>query len=281
MKTIQTQDELRDVVRQWRKAGEKIAFVPTMGNLHAGHLSLVEHARSLADRVVVSIFVNPLQFNEASDFANYPKTLDEDQQKLQEQRLDLLFLPDERLMYPQGQPQVSKVQVPEITEMLEGASRPGHFDGVATVVLKLFNLVQPDLAVFGEKDYQQLLVVKKMVADFNLPIDIHSVPTCREEDGLAMSSRNIRLTLEQRRLAPELYRILLQVREQVIEFNTDIKNIEDAAMAALSSTGFTPEYVSVRQAENLGEVTDDTRERRLLAAVRLGDVRLIDNIAID
>lgn len=281
MKTIQTQNQLRDMISQWHSAGEKIAFVPTMGNLHAGHLSLVEHAHAVADRVVVSIFVNPLQFNEASDFANYPKTLDKDQQLLQELQVDALFLPDIQTMYPQGQSGVSKVLVPGITEMLEGESRPGHFDGVATVVLKLFNMVQPDLAIFGEKDYQQLLVVRKMVSDFNLPIEILSRPTQREDDGLAMSSRNSRLSAEQRKVAAELHRILLQTRQQVIESKEDIKKIEDAAMAALEAAGFNPEYVSVRRAEDLGEVKGSTPKCRLLAAARLGEVRLIDNISID
>jgi len=281
MQISQTIHSLSDVTRKWREQGLVVGFVPTMGNLHAGHISLVEQAKSRCDRVVVSIFVNPLQFNEASDFNAYPKTLEADQQKLIGAEVDLLFLPDTDLIYPQGQAGLTKVVVPEITEELEGAHRPGHFVGVSTVVNKLFNLVQPQQAFFGEKDFQQLLLVQKMVQDLNMAVEIIAVPTRRETDGLAMSSRNARLSEEQRMIAPKLHQVLLQAKQQVLDRSASIEEIELRAMHELENAGFAPEYVSVRSTENLQPVAQDVVSRIILAAARLGDVRLIDNLFID
>ncbi len=270
---------LRESVQGWRKQGLTVGFVPTMGHLHEGHLSLVRQARASCDRVVVSIYVNPLQFNQASDFEAYPKTLDADQTMLQAEQVDGLFLPDTDLMYPQGQDRVSRVSVPEVTEELEGAHRPGHFDGVATVVLKLLNLVQPDLAVFGEKDYQQLLLVRKLVSDLNLDIEIQSGETCREADGLAMSSRNSRLGPADRASAAQLYTVLQQAREQCLQ-GQSIAEIESQAAESLTRAGFEVEYVAFRDAVTLGQPSTQA-PRRLLAAAWLAGVRLIDNLAVD
>ncbi len=279
MKISQTINTLRDVITQWKKEGQCIGLVPTMGNLHAGHIELVNQAKAQCDKVVVSIFVNPLQFNEARDFNAYPKTRDADQQKLIAAKADLLFLPDSEIMYPQGQQLSTIISVPKISEELEGEHRPGHFDGVATVVNKLFNLVQPQRAFFGEKDFQQLLLIRKMVQDLNMPIDIESVATCREADGLAMSSRNSRLTVEQRRIAPELYSVLQKLARQLEYNEKSIQQLESEAMQTLKQQGFEPEYVSVRASSDLQAVTQQTLDKVVLAAARLGDVRLIDNLS--
>lgn len=281
MKIVQAIAALRDQTRRWREAGLRVGFVPTMGNLHAGHLSLVEQARRQCDRVVVSIYVNPMQFNQSSDFEAYPRTLQADQEKLEAADVDLLFLPDNDMMYPEGQESITRVQVPGVTDDLEGACRPGHFDGVATIVMKLFNLVQPDIAVFGEKDYQQLLLVQKMVDDLNLPVKIQSALTAREPDGLAMSSRNNRLEAQQRQQAAEIYRILLQARQQLHEGHLAIADIEHQAMQALREAGFEPEYVSFRQAGNFRPLQSVYEQGRLLVAAWLGEVRLIDNISTE
>ena len=216
MKISQSINALKQTLLLWKKENLSIGFVPTMGHLHAGHIELVNQARKYCDKVVVSIFVNPLQFNDASDFDAYPKTREADQQKLRAASADLLFLPTSEMMYPAGQENTTKVSVPDITLELEGEHRPGHFDGVSTVVSKLFNLVQPQLAFFGEKDYQQLLLIKKMVLDLNMPVEVRSVATYRHGDGLAMSSRNSRLSSANRELAPELHRVLQRVSEQFI-----------------------------------------------------------------
>lgn len=270
---------LRECVQVWRQQGQVIGFVPTMGHLHEGHLSLVQKARLSCDRLVVSIYVNPLQFNQSSDFEAYPRTLTEDQQLLEQAQVDALFLPDTDLMYPQGQAQVTKVSVPFVTEELEGAHRPGHFDGVATIVLKLFNLVQPDLAVFGEKDYQQLLLVRKMVTDLNLDIEIQSGETRREADGLAMSSRNSRLGTAARAQAAQLYAALRQAREKALA-GQSLVEIESETTAVLAQQGFEVEYIAFRDATDLSQPQPGAR-RRLLAAAWLDGVRLIDNLPVD
>ena len=275
-----TIDTLKNKVRQWQSEGLNTGFVPTMGNLHAGHISLVKSAQLKCDKVVVSIFVNPLQFNEASDYSSYPDTLDEDQKKLITAETDLLFLPDRQLMYPHGELETSKILVPGMSEELEGRCRPGHFGGVATVVNKLFNLVQPQLAFFGEKDYQQLLLIRKMVADLNIPVKIESVATCREADGLAMSSRNSRLSIDQRSRAADLYKTLLEVKQQ-LKTAESVSDIENQAMDQLRHRGFEPEYVSVRHCSNLHIATDKTEKWLVLAAARLGGIRLIDNLVLD
>lgn len=276
-----TISSLRNEILTWREQGLSIAFVPTMGHLHAGHISLVNAAREKCDKVVVSIFVNPLQFNDSSDFSAYPITLEDDQQKLNEADADLLYLPTTEQMYPQGQEKASKVTVPDIGDELEGACRPGHFDGVATIVLKLFNQVQPDVAFFGEKDFQQLLLVKKMVKDLDLDIEINSVATYREADGLAMSSRNSRLTKSQRAVAMELYTVLNVLSEQLKSGASDIEKLEQQAKNKLKKSGFEPEYISVRDRSNLLSADNKTSNLIVLGAAKLGDVRLIDNLIID
>jgi len=272
---------LKTIIQQWRADGLCIGFVPTMGHLHAGHIELVKQAKAHCDKVVVSIFVNPLQFNQATDLEAYPKTLDEDEQKLIAAQTDALFLPDTQMMYPQGESVISKVCVPQISRELEGEHRPGHFDGVSTVVNKLFNLVQPQLAFFGEKDYQQLLLIKKMVCDLNMPVAIRAVPTHRESDGLAMSSRNSRLSEAQRSTAPQLYRALQGVAEQLKQGEVSLAEIEHQATDHLQRAGFEVEYISVRDRGDLTAAENQSKNRLVLAAARLGDVRLIDNLIID
>ncbi len=281
MKIADSIESLTNAITQWREQGLSIAFVPTMGNLHAGHISLVEEARLKCDRVVVSIYVNPLQFNEASDFAAYPQTLSEDQNKLVNAQTDLLFLPNNEIIYPDGQASISKVSVPVLSDILEGECRPGHFDGVATVVNKLFNLVRPDIAFFGLKDYQQLLVIKKMVNDLNMPIQVVSMPTQREADGLAMSSRNSRLTPEQRVQAAHLNKVLICLADEFKTTTESIAQLEQRAMSRLDEAGFQPEYVSLRDALSLQPVDHPEGEVIALAAARLGDVRLIDNLLLE
>jgi len=280
MKIADSIESLTNAITQWREQGLSIAFVPTMGNLHAGHISLVKEARLKCDRVVVSIYVNPLQFNEASDFAAYPQTLSEDQNKLDSAQTDLLFLPNNEIIYPDGQASISKVSVPVLSDILEGECRPGHFDGVATVVNKLFNLVQPDIAFFGLKDYQQLLVIKKMVNDLNMPVQVVSMPTQREADGLAMSSRNSRLTPEQRVQAAHLNKVLIWLADEFKTTTESIAQLEQRAMSRLDEAGFQPEYVSLRDALSLQPVDHPEGEVIALAAARLGDVRLIDNLIL-
>jgi len=278
MKIAESIETLKDVVKEWRMQGLSIGFVPTMGNLHAGHISLVNEAKSQCDKVVVSVYVNPLQFNESSDFESYPVTLQEDQSKLRDVQTDLLFLPSSEVMYPEGEASVSKVSVPDIGDMLEGECRPGHFDGVATVVNKLFNMVQPDTSFFGFKDYQQLLLVQKMVRDLNMPVDIRSVKTQREASGLAMSSRNSRLSATQREQAPELYKTLQWCLQCLSDNTIEVHELEQKATKRLVAAGFEPEYVSLRSANNLQPLTHFESGSVILAAARLGDVRLIDNI---
>lgn len=272
---------LQNQVQQWRIDGKRIGFVPTMGNLHAGHIALIQQAVKRCDKVIVSIFINPLQFNENQDFETYPKTLAADQQKLLKANVDILFLPTIKIIYPEGQKRITKVSVPGITEMLEGESRPGHFDGVSTIVSKLFNIVQPHLAFFGEKDYQQLLLIQKMVEDLNFPIEIKAVTTCRETDGLAMSSRNSRLSPEQRKLAPLLYQTLKKIRQQIISTKKSLYDIEDSAIKSLEGSGFKVDYVAIRNRLNLQTVDGSSNEIIILAAVKLGEIRLIDNFLID
>ncbi|MDZ7663410.1 pantoate--beta-alanine ligase [Thiohalophilus sp.] len=275
-------DAVRDMQLQslsWRAAGWRIAFVPTMGNLHEGHLSLVREAARRGDRVVVSIFVNPLQFNDATDYRHYPRTFDQDRQQLAALGVAAVFAPDETAMYPQGREAVTRVEVPQLTSELEGAHRPGHFTGVATVVTKLFQAVLPDIALFGEKDYQQLLVVRKLGADLNMPVEVAGLPTCREADGLAMSSRNGGLKPAERRQAPELYATLQWVGQQWRAGETDLSALEAAAMARLADAGFAPEYVSVRDATTLRPPRAGA-PAVVLGAARLGEVRLIDNLRI-
>ncbi len=281
MQVVSTIAELRAQRHTWLLAGDKVAFVPTMGNLHAGHIRLVSEAKKVAERVVVSIFVNPLQFGAGEDLDAYPRTPEADQAKLREAGADLLFLPGEAEVYPHGREGVTSVEVPGISDILCGASRPGHFRGVATVVAKLFNMVQPELALFGEKDFQQLTVLRRMVADLNMPIAIIGVPTEREADGLAMSSRNGYLRAEERAVAPALYRVLCAIANKVRGGGRDYATIEAEAAAELAGQGFRPDYISIRAASNLQPPTTGERRLVVLAAAYLGRARLIDNLLIN
>jgi pantoate--beta-alanine ligase len=280
MDTVSTADELRRMVRDWHRQDERVAFVPTMGNLHDGHLQLVRHAQSIADRVVVSIFVNPTQFGPNEDYASYPRTLAEDTQALAEADADLLFTPAVEAMYPPDLAEAPYVEVPGLGDILCGAFRPGHFSGVATVVAKLFGLVQPDIAVFGEKDYQQLVVIRRMTRALCLPVAIEGVPTVREASGLAMSSRNRYLDAAQRDTAATLYRVLGEVGVALRDGAADYPALEAAAMAKLGEAGFRPEYVSIRRAADLDVPRHGDTRLRVLATAWLGSARLIDNIGI-
>ena len=280
MHTVTTIPELREQVAHWRAAGERVAFVPTMGNLHAGHLQLVERARELADRVVVSIFVNPLQFGQNEDLGSYPYTPQEDAGQLQAHQTDLLFRPSEMEMYPNGRELVTWVEVPGLSDILCGASRPGHFRGVATVVCKLFNMVLPDVALFGEKEYQQLTVLRRMASDLCMPVSIVGVPTIREVDGLAMSSRNNYLTSAERTLAPALFQSLSAVADALRGGERDFSALESAAAEWLETAGLRPDYVSIRRAADLAEPGASEPELVVLAAAYLGRARLIDNIVV-
>jgi pantoate--beta-alanine ligase len=267
---------LRAQVLAWRQAGQRIAFVPTMGNLHPGHLALVARARELADRVVTSVFVNPTQFGPAEDYAAYPRTLEQDAAVLIEAGCDLLYTPTIEAMYPYGDA-AAWVDVPALAGILCGEYRPGHFRGVATVVARLFNQVLPDIAVFGEKDWQQLQLIRRMTRDLAFPIEIVGVPTVREPDGLAMSSRNQYLSAEERGRAAVLYRTLRQVVAAVCA-GREIPPVCAEAADALRAAGLVPDYVEVRVASSLLPPAEDDRELVALAAARLGRARLIDNI---
>ncbi|WP_438971357.1 pantoate--beta-alanine ligase [Methylophaga sp.] len=280
MQVVDNLVALRTRVKNWRQQDEVIAFVPTMGNLHDGHLSLVKKAHELADRIVVSIFVNPLQFNDKNDLSAYPRTLNEDINLLSELNCDLVFTPTESLMYPAGMNKQTLIHVPGMDNKLCGLGRPGHFDGVATVVAKFFNMVQPDIAVFGEKDYQQLMLIKKLVQDLNLPVDIIGAPTRRDESGLALSSRNNLLTEKQASKASLLHQQLLDVKTALEKGSEDLDAVISGAQTQLKQAGFEPEYLEVRRAEDL-ELFQPEQDAalRVLVAARLGKVRLIDNIA--
>jgi pantoate--beta-alanine ligase len=281
MQTVTDAAALRATIRGWRTSGQTVGFVPTMGNLHEGHHSLLKLARARADRVVASVFVNPTQFGPGEDFERYPRTLAQDQVGLAEAGCDVLFAPEVATMYPFGAAGSVSIHVPGVTETLEGAHRPGHFDGVATVVSKLFHLVQPDFAVFGQKDFQQLKVIERMVRDLSLPVKIMSGPTLRDEDGLAKSSRNQYLTPAERQRAPQIYATLTQMRE-LFRQGHNWQALETAARARLERAGFVPDYVAIRRADDLAEPAADEREGLVaLVAARLGATRLIDNLPFD
>jgi pantoate--beta-alanine ligase len=281
MQTIRDAAGLRAARNFWRFGKETVAFVPTMGNLHEGHLDLVRQARARAERVVVSVFVNPMQFDREDDLRAYPRTLEQDARRLESAGVDVLFAPDESVIYPRGVEASVYVEVPGLGTILEGASRPGHFRGVATVVAKLFNLVQPHLAFFGEKDFQQLLLIRRMVEDLGFPVEIVSVPTRREADGLAMSSRNGYLSPDERARAPLLYRALQEVAGALRAGADDYPILERRALRRLERGGFRPEYVTVRRRSDLAEPTPEDRELVVLGAAWLGRARLIDNLAVD
>lgn len=280
MRTVHTIAELRAQVAAWRQAGERVAFVPTMGNLHRGHIHLVERAREQAPRTVASIFVNPTQFGPNEDFAGYPRTLAEDARQLEAAGLDLLFAPPVAEIYPRPLEDMTAVTVPELSGILCGASRPTHFRGVATVVGKLFNMVQPDAALFGEKDWQQLMVIRRLVEDLNFPVEIIGVPTVRETDGLAMSSRNGYLTPQERAIAPALYATLSASAQRLRAGERDYQRLADEAKAALAAAGFRPDYFEIRRAGDLKPPSGEDTHLRILAAAWLGKARLIDNLAV-
>ncbi len=272
-------DELRLLRQQRDKAQKTLALVPTMGNLHAGHLSLVETAKTLADQVMVSIFVNPLQFGPNEDFDAYPRTLDADLARLAEVGCDLVFAPSASTLYPEGQNHQTRVLVPQVSEGLCGSKRPGHFEGVATVVSKLFNLTQPQVACFGEKDYQQLSVIRKLTQDLNFPIQIVGVPTCRDADGLALSSRNQYLSSKERSIAPGLFATLQQTAAALTTGNRQFHHLEEDARAHLAELGFAPDYYEIR-ALDLTAPKVDASAWVILAAAFLGKTRLIDNLEV-
>lgn len=279
MKCITDIKSLRELLKQWRKAGESIALVPTMGNLHAGHLQLVNRAKVQTDRVVVSVFVNPMQFGVGEDFSLYPRTEQADQEKLQAADVDVVFMPSTKEMYPVNE--LTKVSVSQVSENHCGAARPGHFDGVATIVCKLFNIVQPDKAFFGEKDFQQLTVINAMVADLNLPVEIISVPTVREQDGLAMSSRNDYLSSEQRQQAPQLYQSLRAAKALMQTQRVSYADIEKQQIKFLTEQGFRPDYFSICRRYDLQAARQEDTEIIILVAAKIGKTRLIDNIQLD
>jgi pantoate--beta-alanine ligase len=273
--------ELRANVANWRRAGLSIAFVPTMGNLHAGHLALVELARRQADRVVVSIYVNPLQFGPAEDFDAYPRTLDADQGKLTAAATDLLVVPRTADIYPEGAERHTAVDVPGLSDDLCGHYRPGHFRGVTTIVCKLLNWVQPDVLILGEKDYQQLVIVRRMVADLAIAVTVVGGATVREPSGLALSSRNAYLTPDERVQAAELSRVLTEGSTDLMRGLTDFSRVETECAARLTRSGFRVDYISVRRATDLALPTGTDRQLVILAAAWLGRTRLIDNHQID
>ncbi|MFH8133440.1 pantoate--beta-alanine ligase [Pantoea osteomyelitidis] len=281
MLIIETPPMLRREVRRWRQESKRIALVPTMGNLHEGHLTLVDEAREQADIVVVSVFVNPMQFDRADDLARYPRTLQEDCEKLNRHGVDVVFAPAPADIYPKGLESQTFVEVPGLSYLLEGASRPGHFRGMATIVSKLFNLVQPDIACFGEKDFQQLAIIRKMVADMGYDIDIIGVPTVRAKDGLALSSRNGYLSADERKLAPGLSEVMNSMAARLANGERHIEEIIEAGEAALLEKGFKPDGLAICDADTLQPLTVDSRCAVILMAAWLGKARLIDNQRVD
>ncbi|EEW3326671.1 pantoate--beta-alanine ligase [Escherichia albertii] len=281
MLIIETLPLLRQQIRRLRMEGKRVALVPTMGNLHDGHMKLVDEAKTRADVVVVSIFVNPMQFDRPEDLARYPRTLQEDCEKLNKRKVDLVFAPSVKDIYPNGTETHTYVDVPGLSTMLEGASRPGHFRGVSTIVSKLFNLVQPDIACFGEKDFQQLALIRKMVADMGFDIEIVGVPIMRAKDGLALSSRNGYLTAEQRKIAPGLYKVLSSIADKLQAGERDLDEIVAIAGQELNEKGFRADDIQIRDADTLLEVSENSKQVVILVAAWLGDARLIDNKIVE
>ncbi|HFI7354049.1 TPA: pantoate--beta-alanine ligase [Escherichia coli] len=281
MLIIETLPLLRQQICRLRMEGKRVALVPTMGNLHDGHMKLVDEAKARADVVVVSIFVNPMQFDRPEDLARYPRTLQEDCEKLNKRKVDLVFAPSVKEIYPNGTETHTYVDVPGLSTMLEGASRPGHFRGVSTIVSKLFNLVQPDIACFGEKDFQQLALIRKMVADMGFDIEIVGVPIMRAKDGLALSSRNGYLTAEQRKIAPGLYKVLSSIADKLQVGERDLDEIITIAGQELNEKGFRADDIQIRDADTLLEVSETSKRAVILVAAWLGDARLIDNKMVE
>jgi len=280
METVTTISAVRERVEAWRRAAARVVFVPTMGNLHAGHVSLIDTARRYGERFVSSIFVNPMQFGPNEDFAHYPRTPRDDERMLADAGCDLMFMPDVGEIYPHGAERAARVEVPGLSRILEGEFRPGHMEGVSTVVAKLFHIVEPDVAVFGEKDFQQLTVIRRMVAELCMPVEIVGAPTMRDPDGLAMSSRNQYLTPAERALAPQIYIALQAAAARLRAGDVDFASIENAGFQELERTGFRPDYFSIRNAADLGHATAQVRELVILTAARIGKARLIDNVQV-
>ena len=280
METVATIAAVREKVRAWHRAGHRVAFVPTMGNLHAGHVSLIEAARRHGDRFVASIFVNPMQFGPNEDFAHYPRTPTEDERMLAAAGCDLMFMPAVAEIYPNGPDRATRVEVPGLSRVLDGEVRPGHFEGVATIVTKLFHIVEPDIAVFGEKDFQQLTIIRRMVADLCMPVQIIAAPTVREADGFAKSSRNQYLNGQERALAPRIYQALQAGAQRLRAGDADYASIERAGFKELEAAGFRVDYFAVRQAADLNS-PGPAGELVVLVAVRLRNTRLIDNIRVE
>ncbi|QMB07522.1 pantoate--beta-alanine ligase [Citrobacter freundii] len=280
MLIIETLPLLRQHVRRLRQEGKRVALVPTMGNLHDGHMKLVDEARARADVVIASIFVNPMQFDRPDDLVRYPRTLQEDCEKLNKRKVDYVFAPAVEEIYPQGLEGHTFVDVPGLSTMLEGASRPGHFRGVATIVSKLFNLIQPDIACFGEKDFQQLALIRKMVADLGYDIEIVGVPIIRAKDGLALSSRNGYLTTEQRKIAPGLYKVMSRIGEKLQAGERDQEEIIAIAEQELNEKGFRADDIQIRDADTLLALSETSKRAVILVAAWLGQARLIDNQSV-
>ncbi|HEY4468057.1 MAG TPA: pantoate--beta-alanine ligase [Klebsiella sp.] len=277
MLIIETLPLLRQHIRRLRQEGKRIALVPTMGNLHDGHMKLVDAAKASAEVVVASIFVNPMQFDRADDLARYPRTLQDDCEKLNKRKVDLVFAPAAAEIYPQGTENQTYVDVPGLSTMLEGASRPGHFRGVSTIVSKLFNLIQPDVACFGEKDFQQLALIRKMVADMGYDIEIIGVPIMRAKDGLALSSRNGYLSADQRKIAPGLYKVMNSVAERLAAGERNLDEVIAVASQELNEKGFRADDIQIRDADTLLDLTENSQRAVILMAAWLGQARLIDN----
>ena len=280
MIVVHNKQDLAEHLAEWRLHDEHVALVPTMGNLHAGHVALVDLAREHAERVIVCIFVNPTQFGEGEDFEDYPRTLERDKRRLKQTAADLIFAPDVETVYPFGLEKATMVSVPGLTKHFCGASRPGHFDGVTTVVARLFSLVQPDVAIFGQKDYQQQLVIRHMTEDLNLPIGIITGETVRADDGLALSSRNSYLSESELAVAPVLYETLCSTAQDLQNGRRNFEELETDAITRLRDAGFDVDYYSIRRALNLDVPNRDCDDLVVLAAARLGAARLIDNIVV-
>jgi len=281
VKTIRDIKTLRDYMRGWRQDRDTIGLVPTMGSLHRGHMSLVELAQEYAERIVVSVFVNPTQFGPNEDFEAYPRALDKDRRRLSRAGVDVLFAPSGEEIYPFGEDRMTAVSVPDISTILCGDDRPGHFEGVTSVVCRLFNIVQPDIAIFGQKDYQQLVIIRRMVADLHLPVKVVAGQTHREHDGLASSSRNRHLTDEQRAIAPNLYTAISQCRDRILAGENDFAGLEADGLKQLKGAGFATDYFVVRKAGDLSVAGPDSRYLVIMVAGRIREARLIDNVIVE
>jgi pantoate--beta-alanine ligase len=280
MQTITTVAELRQQIKTWKSQGRKIVLVPTMGNLHAGHLTLVKHAHRYGEKVVCSIFVNALQFDRSEDLKTYRRTPEQDLAALQDENVDLVFMPEHEEVFAKEHKPLKDIPKHALNKQLCGEYRPGFFDGIVEVVARLFHIIRPDAAVFGEKDYQQLIIIKRLVQDMGFPIEIEQVPTQREEDGLAYSSRNFYLNAEERAKSKQIYETLLEVKTQIESGSRDFEVLEKRAMEQLSMAGFRPDYVAVRDASDLQPATYNTDFIVVFVATWLGKTRLIDNVLL-